>query len=43
MNKRKKKRAVAAIVVLAILLAMCSTDIMLRLADSHIHRRVQLR
>ena len=32
MNKRKKTRAVAAIVVLAILLAMCSTDIMLRLA-----------
>lgn len=32
MNKRKKTRVVAAIVVLAILLAMCSTDIMLRLA-----------
>lgn len=32
MNKRKKTRAVAAIVVLLILLAMCSTDIMLRLA-----------
>lgn len=32
MNKRKKTGAVAAIVVLLILLAMCSTDIMLRLA-----------